>query len=47
VVTRARWRIESGRLVVSFLPAGSGEARFDYLFQGSTLILGGIPFDRQ
>ena len=47
VVTRARWRIESGRLVVSYLPTGSGEARFDYVFQGATLILGGIPFDRQ
>jgi hypothetical protein len=47
VVTRATWRIEGGRLAVSYLPAGSGEARFDYLFQGATLILGGIPFDRQ
>ena len=47
LVTRARWRVDGGQVVISYLPAGSGDARFDYRFQGATLILGGIPFDRQ
>lgn len=47
VVTFARWRTEGAAVVVSYLPEGSGTARFDYLFQGATLILGGIGFERQ
>jgi hypothetical protein len=47
VVTRARWRTEGGAVVITYLPEGSGSARFDYLLQGTTLILGGISFERQ
>ena len=47
VVTSARWRIDGGRIVITFLPAGSGDARFDYRLDGPTLILGGLPFERQ
>jgi hypothetical protein len=47
VVTFARWRTESGAVVITYLPAGSGSARFDYFLQGATLVLGGIGFERQ
>ena len=47
VVTFARWRTEGAAVVVSYLPDGSGSARFDYLLQGATLFLGGIGFTRQ
>ena len=47
VVTQARWRIQGGRLAISFLPSGAGEVLFDYRFDGATLLLGGVPFDRQ
>jgi len=47
VVTQGRWRVQNGGLIVTYLPAGSGEARFDYLLQGPTLFLGGLAFDRQ
>ena len=47
VVTFARWRTEGGAVVVTYLPEGSGTARFDYLLQGATLFLGGIGFERQ
>lgn len=47
VVTFARWRTEGGAVVFTYLPEGSGTARFDYLLQGTTLILGGLGFQRQ
>ena len=47
VVTFARWRTEGGTVVFTYLPEGTGTARFDYFLQGSTLILGGLGFDRQ
>ena len=47
VVTPARWRIDGGRIVITFLPAGTGGVRFDYRLDGSILILGGLPFERQ
>ena len=47
VVTAARWRVEGASVVITYLPEGRGSARFDYFFQGSTLILGGIGFERQ
>ena len=47
VVTAARWHTEGATVVLVYLPEGHGSARFDYQFVGSTLILGGIGFDRQ
>lgn len=47
VVTAARWRTAGGSVVVTYLPEGSGTATFEYFFQGSALILGGITFERQ
>lgn len=47
VVTQARWRVQNGGLIVTYLAPSSGEARFDYRLQGATLILGGLAFDRQ
>ena len=47
VVTRAHWRIQGSQLVISYQPAGSGDVRFDFLLQGSTLILDGLPFERR
>ena len=47
VVTRARWRIQGGRLALSFLAPASGETLFDYRIDGATLVLGGLPFERQ
>jgi hypothetical protein len=47
VVTYARWRTEGSSVVLTYLPEGRGTVRFDYLLQGSTLILGGIGFERQ
>ena len=47
VVTLARWRTEGGAVVFTYLPEGRGTARFDYVFQGTTLILGGLGFERQ
>ncbi len=47
VVTFARWHTEGAAVVVSYLPEGSGTARFDYLLQGTSLFLGGIGFERQ
>ena len=47
VVTSARWHTEGATVVLTYLPEGSGSARFDYFFQGTTLILGGIGFERQ
>jgi hypothetical protein len=47
VVTVARWRTEGSAVVVTYLPEGTGSARFDYLLQGTTLILGGLGFQRQ
>ena len=47
VVVAARWRTEGATVVLTFLPEGSGTARFDYLIQGTTLIMGGIGFERQ
>ena len=47
VVTAARWHTEGATVVLVYLPEGTGSARFDYLFQGTTLILGGIGFERQ
>ena len=47
VVTFARWRTEGAAVVLTYLPDGSGTARFDYFLQGATLFLGGIGFDRQ
>lgn len=47
VVTAARWRTNGGAVELTYLPEGSGSARFDYFLQGTTLILGGIAFDRQ
>jgi hypothetical protein len=47
VVTFARWRTQGGVLVLDYLPEGSGSARFEYAFQGTTLILGGLGFEQQ
>ena len=47
VVTFARWRSDGGAVTLTYLPEGTGTARFDYLLQGTTLILGGIGFERQ
>ena len=47
VVTFARWSTGSGQVALTYLPEGSGTARFDYFFQGGALILGGIAFARQ
>ena len=47
VVTHARWRIQGGRLALSFLAPAAGEILFEYRFDGPTLLLGGLPFDRQ
>ena len=47
VVTVARWRTEGGAVVFTWLPEGRGSARFDYVLQGTTLILGGLGFERQ
>ena len=47
VVTLARWRTEGGAVVFTYLPEGRGTARFDYFLQGTTLILGGLGFERQ
>jgi len=47
VVTPARWRTEGGAVVFTYLPEGRGTARFDYFLQGTTLILGGLGFERQ
>ena len=47
VVTAARWRTEGSAVVVTYLPEGTGSARFDYFLQGTTLILGGLGFQRQ
>ena len=47
VVTAARWHTEGASVVLTYLPEGTGTARFDYFFQGTTLILGGIGFERQ
>jgi hypothetical protein len=47
VVTLARWRTQGGVLIVDYLPEGSGSARFEYSFQGTTLILGGLGFALQ
>ena len=47
VVTHARWRIQGGRLALSFLAPASGDVLFDYRFDGATLVLGGLPFERQ
>jgi hypothetical protein len=47
VVTRALWRTDGSRVVLTYLPEGRGTARFDYFLQGNTLTLGGITFDRQ
>jgi hypothetical protein len=47
VVTAARWHTEGASIVLDYLPEGTGTARFDYFFQGTTLILGGIGFERQ
>jgi hypothetical protein len=46
VVTRARWRSEGSAVVITYLPEGTGSARFDYFLQDMRLILGGIAFDR-
>ena len=47
VVTAARWHTEGAAIALTYLPEGTGSARFDYFFQGTTLILGGIGFERQ
>ena len=47
VVTFARWRVEGGAVVLTYLPEGRGADRFDYFLQGTTLVLGGIGFERQ
>lgn len=47
VVTHARWRIRGGRLAVTFLPPSSAEVLFEYRLEGTRLLLGGLPFDRQ
>ncbi len=47
VVTSARWHTQGASVVIDYLPEGTGSARFDYLFQGTMLILGGIAFERQ
>ena len=47
VITAARWHTEGASVVLTYLPEGTGTARFDYFFQGTTLILGGIGFERQ
>jgi hypothetical protein len=47
VVTLARWSTGSGQVALTYLPEGTGAARFDYFLQGTTLVMGGIPFVRQ
>ena len=47
VVTPARWRIQGGRLALSYLPPTSGEVLFEYRFEGGILLLGGLPFERR
>ena len=46
VVTFARWRTQGATIVLDYLPEGSGSARFEYFFQGTTLILGGLGFEQ-
>ena len=47
VVTLARWRTQGGTVVLDYLPDGSGSAVFEYSFQGTALILGGLGFEQQ
>ena len=46
VVTRAQWRVQGSQLVISYQAPGAGDVRFDYLLQGATLLLDGLPFER-